>query len=177
MKDFPGTLFEIGRVVKPQGLQGEMKIQPWTETPAQWLDFSHVLRKTKEGIISCELLSVREQAGFVYAKIPGVNDRDAAEALRGEIFLIERECLPEPDEGAYYIADLIGCTVKDDEGRELGVMKDVLNYPANDVYVVQTKKGEVLVPALKTVLADVDLYARTVTFHAARLKEVAEFED
>jgi len=177
MKNLPDGLFEIGRVVKPQGLRGEMKIQPWTETPDQWLDFSHILRKTASGMEKVTLASVREQAGFVYVTIPGVADRDAAEALRGEVFYIERESLPAPEEGAYFIADLIGCKVVDDEGRELGTMQDVLSYPANDVYVVKTGRGEVLVPALKSVLVSVDLEKRIITFAAARLREVADFED
>lgn len=177
MKEIPGNLFEIGVVIKPQGLQGELKIQPWTETPAQWLDFSHILRRSGDGIESCPLLSVRENAGFVYVRIPGVSDRDEAEALRGEIFLIEREALPEPEEGSYYIADLIGCRVTDDEGHDLGVMRDVLSYPANDVYVVWTGKKEVLVPVLKSVLDSVDLREKVIRFKAGRLKEVADFED
>ncbi len=177
MSDLPGNLFEIGRVVRPQGLHGEMKIQPWTDTPAQWLDFSHILRRSADGIESCPLLSVRENAGFVYIRIPGVTDRDGAEAMRDEVLLIEREALPEPEEGAYYIADLIGCAVRDDEGRELGTMRDVLSYPANDVYVVWTGKKEVLVPALNSVMGSVDLERHVITFRAARLREVADFED
>ena len=177
MTDRSETLFEIGVVVRPQGLKGEIKIQPWTDNAEQWLDFSHCLRKINGNMREEPIESVRVQDGFVYVRLQGVEDRDKAEALRGAVLSIERKYLPEPEEGAYFIADLIGCRVWDDEGRELGVMKDVWNYPANDVYVVKTVKGEVLVPALKTVLASVDVDEKKIVFHAARLREVADFED
>jgi len=177
MTDRSETLFEIGVVVRPQGLKGEIKIQPWTDDAEQWLDFSHCLRKKHGEVKNCEILSVREQTGFIFARIEGVNTREDAEAMRGEVLFIERSCLPEPEDGAYFIVDLIGCKVVDDEGHELGVMKDVLPYPANDVYVVRTPRGDKYVPALKTVLKDVDLQEKRITFVASRLREVADFED
>jgi len=169
--------FAIGKVVRPQGLTGEVKIQPWTDNPGQWLDFSHCLLKEGNAFVTRKLLSVRVQGEFVYAMLEGVRTREEGEALRDEELYLERSVFPELEEGSWYIADLVGCEVSDDRGKHLGVMADVLTYPANDVYVVGTAKGQVLVPALKSVLSRVDIPGRRVIFSAARLREVAEFEN
>jgi len=96
-------------------------------------------------------------------------DRDAAEGLRGEQVWIPAAELPEPDEGEYFHVDLIGCRVTAGE-RELGEVKDVLPYPANDVLVVATSGGEdLLLPFVEQVVVEVDVPGRRIAVDEAVL--------
>ena len=82
----------------------------------------------------------------------GVGDANAVEALRGEKLYVDREHAVELPEDADFIVDLIGCRVTDDEGNDYGKITDVMQPGGNDVYVISGKRGEVLVPALKSVV-------------------------
>ena len=107
----------------------------------------------------------------------GVGDANAVEALRGEKLYVDREHAVELPEDADFIVDLIGCRVTDDEGNDYGKITDVMQPGGNDVYVISGKRGEVLVPALKSVVISVDTKAGEMLLSAARMREVAVFED
>ncbi len=106
----------IGQVIKPQGVRGEIKVLPLTDDPERFLDLARVFLDETGG----EALAVRAartREGYAYLCLAGVEDRDAAEALRGrELFVPRAEAAPLP-EGRYYIADLIGMQVVDEAGR------------------------------------------------------------
>lgn len=89
-------------------------------------------------------------------KLSGVDDRDAAEALRGAELQVRREeAMPLP-EGRYYVFELIGCRVEEVDGTEIGRLVDVITTAANDVYVVQSsERGEILIPAVRQVVRSV----------------------
>ncbi len=92
----------------------------------------------------------------------GVTDRNAAEALAGLDLLVDREDLPPAEEGAYYWADLIGLDVYGEADQYLGKVTAVFPTGSNDVYVVQNGGGEVLVPALESVVVEIDLSGNTM---------------
>ena len=96
---------------------------------------------------------------------------------RGEKLYVDREHAVELPEDADFIVDLIGCRVTDDEGNDYGKITDVMQPGGNDVYVISGKRGEVLVPALKSVVISVDTKAGEMLLSAARMREVAVFED
>ena len=105
-----------------------------------------------------------------------MNDRDAAEKLRGKELTVPREEAVIAD-GRVFIADLIGCEVSFTDGETLGVLEDVLQYGAADVYVVRGAKGRVLFPALARVIKEEDPSAGVIALDREAFSEVAVYED
>ena len=150
----PSRAVCVGRVVGVHGLKGEIKVEALTDFPDRfeagaslWLDGAPVRVELS-----------RAQAKLFYLKLAGVDDRDAAEALRGhELLVPEARSLDEPD--LYYEHDLIGLRVEDESGAALGRLAEILRTGANDVYVVRGDRGELLLPALADVIREVDIGA------------------
>ncbi|MGI6201630.1 MAG: ribosome maturation factor RimM [Christensenellales bacterium] len=160
----------IGVIVKAQGIKGEVKVQPLTDDPQRFAALETVYRDDR-GARSLQVRSARAAGGWAYLKIAGVDDRDAAEALRGTRLYVDRAHAVHLAADTYFIADLIGCDVVDLEGAPLGEIADVLQPGGNDVYVVKGSAGERLIPAIRQVVRAVDVAAGVVTVDAAMLKE------
>lgn len=167
----------IGEVLKPQGLRGEVKVRPITHDINRFRDLPEVFFKQGDVFKSREVRCERIHDGFVYLRFPGVDDRDAAEALRGELLYVHRKDALQLPEDMHFICDLVGCTVVDTQGEVIGVLKDVLTPGSNDVYVLDTPMGEVLLPALYSVVPDIDVQQRRITVDRERMQEVAVFPE
>ncbi len=134
---------EAGQVVNTHGIRGEVKIQPWSDTPDFLCGFDTIYL----GGSPYELLSARVHKSCLIASLKGVEDVNSAMLLKGKIVTVDREDVELP-EGRHFIVDLIGLEVRDvDSGEVLGRLSDVLDLPANQVYVV-TGKEEHLIPAV-----------------------------
>ena len=169
----------VGIVVKPQGIAGQVKIKPETDDPDRFLllDTIEVQKAQGQPAISVSIEQVAVRDGFVYATLDGSASRNEAESQRGWLLSVPRDqaiALP-PDH--HFIADLVGCQAVDTQGKALGVLTEVLQPGANDVYVVATDKGRLLVPALRHVILSVDVAAKIILADADRLWEVSIFED
>ena len=103
----------------------------------------------------------------------GVNTRNDAEEVRGTMLYIDREHAVELDEDSTFICDLIGLHGIVDDGRDLGKLKDVLQPGGNDVYVIKTPKGEMLLPAVRHIVPEIDVEKGIMKVDASRLNEVA----
>lgn len=163
----------IGEVLKPQGLLGLVKIRADMDSPDLMTELKTVYRLV-DGIflpLKTENAVVRE--GFVYMNLDGATSRDDAEKQRGLILYMARKDAPANEEGRYYIVDLIGCTVFDENDLEIGVVEEVLQPGSNDVYVVKTPEGELLLPALKHVILSVDIQKQKIIVQHERMNEVA----
>ena len=171
------THLMIGEITKPQGVRGEVKVRPATTDPNRFYDLDHVFLKRGEDYVPRAISVSRVEPDAVYMTFEGVTDRNGAEALRGEFLYIDRAHAVQLPEDANFICDLIGCEGSDTNGRVLGKMTDVLQPGGNDVYVFRGPLGEVLVPALKSVVAKVDLAAGEMLLDGRRLDEVAVFEE
>ena len=112
----------------------------------------------------------------MYASISGVTTREEAEKLRNVYLCVDRAHAAKLPPGRYFVVDLIGCRVSDTEGAEYGLLEDVLETGANDVYLIKGKRT-LLVPALKKLLAEVDVENKRIVLHADVLREVGLFED
>jgi 16S rRNA processing protein RimM len=162
----------IARIVKPQGIKGEVKLESYSEDPMRFNRFKSVYVNG----IPYEVEQSRVSDG-VYLKLKGVNDRNAAELLRGAEISIERSMLSKPVKGRYYIADLLGLEVFS-EGEKLGILEDILQNGGVDVYVVRLTGGKTLMfPALKDLLKDVNVDKKTIELESKRLSEVGVYED
>ncbi len=152
MKEF----LECGKIVTTHGVRGELKVEPWCDTPDYLKHFKTLY--LKGGTVPLTVKQVRVQKNMVLLKVQGIDTMDAANALRGQILFMRREEAPL-DEGDYFIQDLIGLTVRDaDTNQEYGKLTDVLQTGANDVYELTDQTGkEYLIPAIGEVVISVDL--------------------
>lgn len=145
----------IGRVERPHGVRGEVRVASYTDDPERftWLKTVYVGEK-KPRPVAVE--SARFHQGIILLKLAGYDDRDAAETLRQEWLNVpEAEGIPLA-EGEYYIYRVIGLQVYSDEGEHLGELTEVLETKANYVYVVHGPRGEILLPDTEEVIQEVD---------------------
>lgn len=160
-READGAYLAIGSIVGVHGIRGEVKVEVLTDYPQRFgVGETVYLGKTTQGDarpLRIEAARPHKQAMLV--KLTGVHDRNAAELLRGLLMMIpEEQAMPlAADEN--YAHDLIGLTVETEDGRRLGKLTEILYTGANDVYVVAGPQGEVLVPALRDVVASVDVAA------------------
>ncbi|CUU06587.1 16S rRNA processing protein RimM [Candidatus Kryptobacter tengchongensis] len=158
-----GDLCIIGKILRPYGLKGQVCVKPIT-------DFIERFKKLKRVYIGDNPIEVDEYyivSSFlrnedVILKFKNVNDRTTAESFCGKfVYIPEEELIPLPED-SYYVHDLIGLKVFDTNGNKIGVITDVWLLPANDVYVVESKGKEILIPAISDVVKKVDLEKKMV---------------
>ena len=167
----------IGEITKPQGVRGELKLRPITCDLGRFEDLKTAYLKRGDDFEEIHVRVTRIGADAVFFHMEGIDDRNAAERLRGELVYVDRAHAVELDEDSEFICDLIGLTGVTDDGRDLGVLRDVLQPGGNDVYVFRGPMGEVLVPALRSVVERVDLDEGNMHLSGKRLDEVAVFEE
>lgn len=167
----------IGEVLKPQGVRGDVKVRPITCDIFRFEDLEEVYFLKNDAYEKIGVSLVRMDEDAVYLHFDGIDDRNAAETIRGFFLYVDREHAVELDEDENFIVDLIGLKGIDDEGNEYGKLVDVMQPGGNDVYVFRDRRREVLVPALKTAILKVDLIERTMLMSAKRLREVAVFDE
>ena len=153
------NLLESGEIVNTHGIRGEVKINPWCDSPDFLLDFDKFYIDGKAVLVN----SARVHKNCVLASLKGVNDINAAMALRGKVISVNKDDV-ELEEAQYFIRDLIGLEVFDTESESVvGKIADVLNLPANDAYVVRDGDEEYMIPVVKEFVLGVDLDAKRVT--------------
>ena len=160
----------VAKILKPQGIRGEIKVMTFTDSPADLQAFDRVYI----GGNPFKVLKVRPQSGdCAFLTLSGIADRNAAETLRNLDVEVDREEIPDLPEGTYYIADVIGCKVITSKGEELGMVKGIT--PARtDIYEYKKPDGRtVSFAAVEGVILSTDVAAKVVTVDKARLSEVA----
>lgn len=167
----------IGQVLKPQGVYGQVKIRPDTNDPARYLSLQTVYIKDGEQFVALKASDAAVRDGFAYLILGDDVTRDDAEKRRDLFLYVAREDAVPLKKNEYFICDMIGCTVYDTKENTLGTITDVLQPGANDVYVIKTPRGEMLVPAIRVVVKDVDVENRRVVLDEERLPEVAVMDD
>lgn len=154
---------QIGRIINTHGVRGEVKILPLTDNPDRYLDLDWVYIEKDGKLQKLEIEGIKFFKNQVIAKFKGIDVMDKAEALKNLFVLVDREHAIKLPEDAFFICDLLGCMVYDEEGKTLGELADVLHTGSNDVYVVKGENGkEILIPALKTVVKEVSIKDRSI---------------
>ena len=150
---------EAGRITNTHGVNGEVKIEVWLDSPAFLKKFNRVFLEGRE----LKIASARAHKGFLITKFEGVEDVNAAMALKGRDVFIRRSDARLP-KGAFFLQDIIGASVVDEQGREIGTLTDVMETPASHVYVV---KGETehLIPAVPEFVMSTDVENGIITVH------------
>ena len=167
----------IGEITKPQGVQGELKLRPITCDPWRFEDMDSAYVRDGENYKKVAIKVRKVNADAVYLRMEGVLTRNDAEEMRGTQLFIDREHAVELDEDSTFICDLMGLKGVLTNGDEIGKIIDVMQPGGNDVYVFKGKKGEVLVPALKSVVVKVDLKEGVMLLDADRMAEVAVYDE
>lgn len=169
---------EIGEIVRPQGIRGEVKLRASSRSEAFYAQLDAVYLEEGGRYAPRKVLKGRASGGFAYLMLEGVPDRNAAEALRGCRVYVDRAHAPELGEDENFIGDLIGLTAVDTQGREIGRLREVLTPNAVcDVYAFDTPRGDMMIPALKRVVLRVDLDAGRMVLDENALAEVAVWQN
>lgn len=150
----------IGKIVAPHGVRGDIRIMPLTDRPEQFLDLSYLLLEDGRQLT---VKAARFHKRMVLVSTKEITTMNDAELLRDKKILIRAEDLPPLEEGRFYVADLIGLPVFDEEGKQLGTFKDSITTGSNDVYIVAVPGGkDLLIPALKIYVREINLQEKRI---------------
>ena len=152
------NLISVGKIIGAHGIKGDLKVYSYAEDLSVFEQDGTILIRTTDGMEKrYPILWVKPHSRTVLLSLETVKGRDQAEALKGAELFIEKESLPSLEDGTYYWADLIGLDVFTVDEIYIGVLESIMPTGSNDVYVVNGKAGETLVPALESVVLEIDL--------------------
>ena len=151
-------MLRVGVITTTHGVRGEVKVYPTTDDAERFLELEEIWLDTGKERLPLKIQNVKFFKNMVILKFEGYDDINAVQAWRQKDLLVTREKAVELQEDEYFIGDLIGLHVEDEEGNALGVLRDVLETGANDVYLV-SRPGEkdLMLPAIKDCIREVDL--------------------
>ncbi len=156
----------VGTFVNTHGIKGEIKVYPHTDDVKRFSDLESVIIDTGKEYIRYEIQNVRYFKNMAILKFKDINNINDIEKYKGSDLLITREQAVPLEEGEYFICDIIGAVVTTDEGEELGIVKDVIQTGANDVYLVKGKDNkEILLPVIPSCVLDINTDEKTVKVH------------
>ncbi len=163
----PAERVLVGRVSGAHGLRGNLNVRFFGGDPENLLRCSTVMLADGEDDpdpVSYDVVAAAPgRSGELRMTLTGVEDRDAATALRGRFLLLDAEELAELPDGEYYSYQLVGCRVERDDGRPIGTITEIWSTGAPDVFVVQDDQGtQHLIPAAEGLLREVDIEARRI---------------
>lgn len=158
--------FQVGVISSTHGIKGEVKVFPTTDDAARFRQLKNVILDTGKEEIALEVERVKFFKQFVIVKFKGIDHINDIEKYKGRPLLVERVDAVSLEEDEYYVADMIGLEVFTEDGAHFGKLEDVMPTGANDVYVIVSDEGqEVLLPAIKQCVLDVDVKAGHMTVH------------
>lgn len=154
----------VGRIERPFGVRGEVKVRPLSDVPGRFEGLRAVSLLARNGqILETSVTHVRRVgAGFILG-LTGLTTPEDASLWRGGFIQTIRGSVPKLPDGQYYECDLIGLAVSTEEGRPIGVLEEIWDLPRNPLFVVRQEAKEILIPAAKELVSTVDLTARKMT--------------
>ena len=162
MEDF----LRVGVISSTHGVRGEVKVFPTTDDVTRFRQLKKVYLDTGREMLTLEIQNVKFFKQFAILKFKGIDNINDIEKYRGKSLMIDREDAVDLDEDEYFIADMIGMKVCTEDGSEFGTLKDVMETGANDVYIIDSlEHGEVLIPAIRECILDVDMDEERMTIH------------
>lgn len=156
----------LGRILRPHGVRGELKIQVATDYPERIAELETVYIASDmnaENPRPYAVQAARLHQGYVLLTIKGIASRNDADKLRGSYVMVNVADAVPLDEDEFYLYELIGMQVVTEDGQELGAIAEVMETGANDVYIVRSDTGTILLPAHEETVIEYDFDARTVT--------------
>lgn len=159
-------LLQVGIISSTHGVRGEVKVFPTTDDVRRFKKLKQVILDTGKEQLPLEIESVKFFKQFAILKFEGIDNINDIEKYKGRSLLVDREHAVKLKKDEYFIADMIGISVYTEDGTLFGTMKDVMETGANDVYVVDSPvHGEVLIPAIRQCILDVDIEQKKMTIH------------
>ena len=157
---------QVGVISSTHGVRGEVKGFPTTDDVTRFRQLKKVYLDTGREMLPLEIQNVKFFKQFAILKFKGIDNINDIEKYRGKSLMIDREDAVDLDEDEYFIADMIGMKVYTEDGSEFGMLKDVMETGANDVYIIDSlEHGEVLIPAIRECILDVDMDEERMTIH------------
>lgn len=157
---------QVGVISSTHGIRGEVKVYPTTDDTGRFKKLKEVFAETKHGNVPLAIEQVKYFKNMVILKFRGINNINDVEKYKGCPLLVSRENAVKLAPGEYFLCDLVGLSVYEDTGEELGKLTEIIRTGANDVYVVKTKnEKEVLIPNIKECIIEVSLEKNTMTVH------------
>ncbi len=164
----PETLREMGRIVRPHGLMGELKVAPETDDPERFQLLKTIYVGADEASTSSfDILSVRLQTSkygiTVLLELVGITSREAAEKLNKLRVFADEQDLPPLEEGEFYFSELVGLSVSTKEDSDLGTVIDVIEGKGQNIMLIRKQSGgEVMIPMVEEFIVELDLKSRHV---------------
>lgn len=159
-------MLQVGVISSTHGIRGEVKVFPTTDDVKRFQKLKEVILDTGKENITLEIESVKFFKQFAILKFKGIDNINDIEKYKGMSLYVTRENAVRLKKGEYFIADLIDMKVYGEDGATIGILTDVIETGANDVYtVVMTDGREVLLPAIRECILDVDIEGRKMIVH------------
>ena len=158
--------FEIGQIVNTFGIKGFVKVNPFTDDMERFAELKSVLVVKNKELIELQIEEIKYQKNVVLIKFKGIEDINMAEKYKGCYIKIKRENARKLPKDTYFIADLIGMQVYDEQGNLLGKVNDIYNNKVHDIYVIKDDLGkQILLPSTKEVIKQIDMDNDRIVVH------------
>ncbi len=159
-------LFRVGVIANTHGIRGEVKVYPTTDDLNRFDQLKEVILDTGRERINLQVQGVRYFKNMAILKFKGIDNINDVEKYKGKDLLVTRENAVPLEENEYYIVDLIDMEVYNEDGSRLGILNDVMQTGANDVYVIALENGkELLLPNIDQCILDVNTEENKMTVH------------
>ena len=158
----------VGVIIKTHGIKGEVKVYPTTDSPLRFNELEHVkLKIAGKTVKELDIDGVKFFKNIVILKFEGIDNINDVEQYKGAELYIPREDGAELEDGEYYIADIIDMEVVSDTGEKIGIIRDVMETGANDVYVVRRADNgkDLLLPVIPDCILNTDIEGNVMTVH------------
>ena len=159
------NMLQVGAITSTHGLQGEVKVFPTTDDPKRYNQLKEVWLDTGKEKVNLKVERVRYFKQFVIVKFRGFDRIEDVERFVKKSLYVTRDQAVRLKKDEYFVADLIGLRVMNEDGSSLGILSDVLSTGANDVYVVTEGQREILIPAIKQCILQVNVEEGFVKVH------------
>ena len=158
--------FEIGQIVNTFGIKGFVKVNPFTDDMQRFEELHEVFVVKNKEMLKMQIEEIKYQKNVVLIKFKGIEDINMAEKYKGCYIKIKREDARKLPKDTYFIADLIGLTVYDENGNVLGKVDDIYNNKVHDIYVVKDDLGkQILLPSTKEVIKQINVDENRIVVH------------
>jgi 16S rRNA processing protein RimM len=156
----------VGRIERPFGVKGEVKVRSLSDVPGRFDSLTHVSLVAKNGkTMDTSVTHVRRTGTGFIVGLAGLTTPEDAGIWRDGLIQVLRGTVPALPDGQFYECDLVGLAVQTEEGKPIGVLEEIWELPGNHVFVVRHGAKEILVPAVKELVVAVDLERRVMTVH------------
>ncbi len=157
---------QVGVISSTHGVRGEVKVFPTTDDANRFRKLKTVILDTGREHLTLEIEGVKFFKQFVILKFKGIDNINEIEKYKGRSLLVDREHAVKLKENEYFVADMIGISVFTEDGKPFGILKDVMETGANDVYIIESPEyGEVLIPAIRQCILEVDIENQRMVIH------------